>query len=132
MRNLGLLLIVVAISSLQQTKASDEIGYVCFGKNMAKPLSEHSELLTIQIGESQRFQFNDPTQPPSQRRPRRILEGLDVNERHIVRVFFDGKQFTSWWIDFTKLGSNGAIIWRGAGAWKMEPAIEPSCKIPSD
>jgi hypothetical protein len=101
--------------------ASDELGKVCFGKNLAKPHSEHTDRVYLRIDDSNKLYFNRPNDGP-------VLASLDINKNHMVKVYFDDQLVRSWPLNFSKLGSRSVIIWRSAGSWRMEPVEESKCK----
>jgi hypothetical protein len=101
--------------------ASENLGKVCFGKNLAKPYSEHTDRVYLKIDDSDKLYFNGPNDEPA-------LEDLDINKNHMVKVYFDNHLVRSWQLNFSKIGSHSVIIWRAAGSWRMEPADESKCK----
>jgi hypothetical protein len=101
--------------------ANDHVGKVCFGKNFAKPSSEHTDRLYLRINDSEKLYFNRPHKGP-------LLENLDLNKDHIVKVYFDDQIVVSWILSYSKLKTQSVIIWRSAGSWRMEPAEESICK----
>jgi hypothetical protein len=101
--------------------ASDKSGTVCFGKNLAKPYSEHTDRVFLKIDDSEKLYFNRPNDGP-------VLVELDINKDHTVKVYFDNQLVRSWILNFAELDSNRVIIWRAAGSWRMEPADESKCK----
>ena len=101
--------------------ADENVGRVCFGKNLAKPLIEHTDRLYLKIDDSDRLFFNRPHEGP-------VLKNLELNKDHIVKVFFDDQIVQSWKFNFSKLNTQNVIIWRAAGSWRMEPVAESNCK----
>jgi hypothetical protein len=94
--------------------ANDEGGKVYFGKNLAKPASEYTDRLYLKIDDSEKLYFNRKHKGP-------VLENLDLNKDHIVKVYFDDKIGRSWKLNFSKLKTKSVVIWRSAGSWRMEP-----------
>ena len=101
--------------------ADDKVGKVCFGKNLAKPISEHTDRLYLKIDDSHKLFFNRPIEGP-------VLGNLELNKDHIVKVYFDEQIVQSWKLNFSKLQTHSVIIWRSAGSWRMEPVEELNCK----
>ena len=76
--------------------------------------------LYLKIGSSDEIHF-DPSQ-----KARIVASNLDLHKTYRVKVFFDSQLVESWPLRFDKLGvaklnSAMVIIWRDAGAWRMEP-----------
>jgi len=94
--------------------ASDNGGKVYFGKNLAKPASEYTDRLYLKIDDSEKLYFNRKYEGP-------VLENLDLNKDHIVKVYFDDEIGRSWILNFSKIKTKSVVIWRSAGAWRMEP-----------
>ena len=101
--------------------ANDNVGKICFGKNLAKPASEHTDRLYLKINDSKKLYFNRPYKGP-------VLENLYLDKDHIVKVYFDDQLVTSWILSYSKLKTQSVIIWRSAGSWRMEPVDESLCK----
>ena len=97
--------------------ANDNVGKVYFGKNLAKPSSEHTDRLYLKINDSEKLYFNRPHKRP-------VSENLDLNKDHIVKVYFDDQIVISWILNYSKLKTQSVIIWRSAGSWRMEPVEE--------
>ena len=89
-------------------------GNVFFGINLAKALIEHTDSIYLKINDSKKLYFNKNYQGP-------VLENLDLNKDHIVRVYFGEKIAQSWILNFSKLQTQSVVIWRSAGAWRMDP-----------
>ena len=97
--------------------ADNDMGRVFFGKNYAKPLSEHTDRLYLRINESAKLYVNRRDEGP-------FLEDLDLNADHVVSVYFDDKIVQSWILNFSDLKTREVLIWRSAGAWRMAPLSE--------
>ena len=95
--------------------ANDTSGKVCFGKNLAKPLSEHSDRLYLKIDNSDILYFNRPHSGP-------VVRKLDIAQKHRVKVYYDDRLVESWVLDFSVLNTQAVIIWRAPGSWRMDPA----------
>jgi hypothetical protein len=106
-------LIIALIVFSTPVLASDNGGKVYFGKNLAKPASEHTDRLYLQINDSEKLYFNRKYEGP-------VLENLNLTKDHIVKVYFDDKIGRSWILNFSKLKTESVVIWRSAGAWRME------------
>lgn len=98
--------------------ANDNVGKVFFGKNLAKPYSEHTDRIYLKIDDSKKLYFNRKQEGP-------VLENLSLNKDYIVKIYFDDKIVQSWILNFSKLKSKSVVIWRSAGSWRME-ALEES------
>ncbi len=114
-----ILLLILLFST--SVAANDKMGKVCFGKNLAKPYSEHTDRLYLKIDDSQKLYFNESHKGP-------VLKNLDVNKDHMVKVYFDDQLSKSWPLNFSKLNTQSVIIWRSAGSWRMEPTLGSKCK----
>jgi len=90
--------------------AGDNGGSVFFGKNLAKVASETTDRLYLRIDDSEKLYFNRKYDGP-------VLENLDLNEDHIVKVYFDDEVGQSWILNFSELETQSVVIWRSAGAW---------------
>jgi hypothetical protein len=93
--------------------ANENTGSVYFGKNLAKPLDEHTDKLYLKIDNSEKLYFNRKHDGP-------VLENLDLNKDHAVNVYFDDKVVQSWILNYSKLNTHAVLIWRSAGSWRME------------
>jgi len=102
-------------------EANSHSGTVCFGKNLAKPSSEHTDRLYLKIDDSEKLYFNRPQNGP-------VLANLDINRTHMVKVYFDDQLGKSWTLNYSKLNTQSVIIWRSAGSWRMEPNKAFDCK----
>jgi hypothetical protein len=107
-------IILVLLIFSTSAMANDNVGKIFFGKNLAKPSSEHTDRLYLKINNSEKLYFNRKHEGP-------ILEKLDLNKDQIVRVYFDDKIAQSWILNFSKLKTQSVIIWRSSGSWRMEP-----------
>ena len=105
------------------TLAEENTGFVCFGQNLAKISSEHTNRLYLRIDESDKLFFNDPNL-----RGKTIVRGLDLKSEHRVKVFFDDTLAHSFNFNFSELGSTGVEIWRSAGAWRTKPVKGGQCE----
>jgi hypothetical protein len=94
--------------------ANDYSGEVFFGKNLAKPASEHTDRLYLRIDDSKIQYFNRKHEGP-------VFENLDLEKDYIVKVYFDDELCCSWIMNFSKMKTKSVIIWRSAGSWRMEP-----------
>lgn len=112
------ILFVWLLSVSSFTYSAEVLGKVCFGKAS----SEYSDLLRIQIGQSEKIAFNQKL-----KRPFLALSGLDLNKTHMVKVYFDDKVGMSWPLNFNKLNTHTVLIWRAAGSWRMEVVGDEAC-----
>lgn len=112
-------LLLIAVSTI--VVAEDKSGSVCFGKNLAKPASEHTDRLYLRIDDSTKLYFNHPHRGP-------VLSGLDLDVVHKVEVYFDDQLAQSWIMDFRKLNTKSVLIWRAAGSWRMDTIEASKCR----
>lgn len=119
-RMIKLILLILFLCTMS-AYADDKSGTICFGQNLAKPASEHTDRLYLKINDSEKLYFNHNYSGPAAR-------GLDTNLRHTVRVFFDDQLSESWTIDFKKLKATSVLIWRSPGAWRMQAIKADECK----
>jgi hypothetical protein len=120
-RNMNKYMLLLWMLVADPVLASDVSGKVCFGKNLAKPLSEHTDRLYIRIDDSEKLFFNRPHTGP-------VLNNLDLTTDHIAKVYFDDQLAQSWKFNFEKLNAQTVVIWRAAGSWRMEPVVGARCK----
>ena len=120
---LKVLLLIILVLFLDTAQSSELKGMICLGKNLAKPLSEHSERLYLKVNDSPNIYFVRPYSEP-----KIIALNLDIQKDHIVKVYFDNKVVQSWKLNFLKLKTNSVLIWRATGSWRMEPNDASSCK----
>ncbi len=113
-----IIIVLLMLSTASLSLANDNGGKVFFGKNLAKPASEYTDRLYLKINDSEKLYFNRKHDGP-------VLENLDLNKDHMVKVYFDDEIGSSWILNFSKLKTKSVIIWRSAGSWRMEP-IEKS------
>lgn len=106
-------LIFILILFSTSVLANDNTGRLFFGKNLAKPLDEHTDRIYLKIDDSEKLYFNRKHEGP-------ILENLDCNQDHIVKVYYNDKIAQSWILNFSKLKTHNVIIWRSSGSWRME------------
>ena len=107
-------IILVLLIFSANAAASGDMGKVFFGKNLAKVSTEHTDRLYLKINDSEKLYFNRKHEGP-------VLEGLDLNKDYVVKVYFDDRIVQSWVLNFSKLKVQNLVIWRSAGAWRMEP-----------
>ena len=115
-----LLLLLLFISTV--VASGEQSGNVCFGKNLAKPLSEHTDRLYLKIDDSKKLYFNKPQKQGP------VITHLDINSDHMVKVYFDDILTQSWTLNFSKLNTQSVIIWRSTGSWRMEIADDSICQ----
>ena len=113
---LGLLLL-----SLSSVVAAGNTGTVCFGKNYAKPYSEHTERVYIRINNSKKLYFNTLHSGA-------VLRGLDTNIDHIVSVYFDEKLSESWTLNFLARNTQSVVIYRNAAGWRTASVDNSTCQ----
>lgn len=113
-----ILLLVFLIAA--SAAANDRLGQVCFGDNLAKPFSEHTDRLYLTIDDSEKRYFNRTHAGP-------VADHLDLQRDHLIQVYFDDRIVASWILNFTKLNTQSVVIWRSSGAWHMDSAEAPRC-----
>ncbi len=101
--------------------AGDDLGKVCFGKNLAKIASEQTDRLYLRINDSEKLFFNRKHEGP-------VINNLNLEKDHIVKVYFDDVIGMSWKLNFKNLNTQSVIIWRAAGSWRMEQTESETCK----
>ncbi len=116
-------LFLLLISFISVASSNEVNGTVCLGKNLAKPLDEHSERLYLTIDDSPRIYFVRPFAGP-----RIVAQNLNIKDDHTVKVYFDDKVVRSWKLNFSKLKTTNVLIWRAPGSWRMELNEASSCK----
>lgn len=111
------------LAAVCTVSANEGQGIVCLGKNLAKTLSEQSDRLYLKIGDSEKIYFEHPYY-----RPKVVSKNLDRRQDHVVKVFYDDKLVQSWKLNFKKLKTDGVLIWRASGSWRMEPYDAGLCE----
>ncbi len=122
---LKLLLIALSLCAIGRTClawAEDATGFVCLGRNLAKVSTERSERLYLRVDDSPKIYFADPYEGP-----RIVVRDFDVNTDHLVKVYFDDEVVQSWKFSFDRLKTRAVLLWRSAGAWRMEAIEVGSC-----
>jgi hypothetical protein len=119
-RNTALLLL---LATSNVALANEMTGTVCLGVNQAKSASEHTEQLYLTVNDSPNIYFARPFNGP-----RVVAQNLDINKNHTIKVYLNNALAQSWVLNFSNLGSNSVLIWRSAGAWRMEEMRSSSCK----
>ncbi len=103
--------------------ANEAGGTVCLGENLSKPPEDQSPRLHLTIDDSPPIHFE-----PEYRGPRIVAAGLGRGKPHLIKVYFDNQVVKSFKLDFRKLKSDSALLWRGPGAWKLEANAAASCR----
>lgn len=101
--------------------ANNNVGKICFGKNLAKSLDEHTDKLYLKVDNSDKLFFNHPHEEA-------VLNNLDITKNHIVKVYFDDQLCESWILNFSKLKTQNIIIWRSAGSWHTQSVSTSVCR----
>jgi hypothetical protein len=94
--------------------AHDTAGQVFFGQNLAKAFCEHTDRVYLKIDDSEKLYFNRDHDGP-------VVDNLNPKVDHVVTVYFDDQVAQSWIFNFAELKTQRVVIWRAAGAWRMEP-----------
>lgn len=95
---------------LSTTAMADEtLGKICFGKNLAKPQSEHTDRLYLKINDSKILFFIRPYEGA-------VLKELNTSKDYKVQVYFDDQLVQSWILNFSKLNTQTVVIWRSTGS----------------
>jgi hypothetical protein len=100
--------------------AGEGTGAVCLGPNLSVVLGD-SDHVTISVGEHAGIRFAPDNAAHV------VLSGLDAAKAYPVTVFYDGEPVESWTLDFRKLGSRMALIWRAKGGYRMASARGGKC-----
>lgn len=116
-----LIVIAVVVFLTAQALAGEGTGSVCLGPNLSVVLGD-SDHVTISVGEHTGIRFANGGGA------RVVASGLDRSKVYPVTVFYDGEQVQSWTLDFKKLGSTMALIWRAKGGYRMAPARGGKCE----
>ena len=120
MLKISLLIFLMSLTTF--SFSDDRKGTVCLGKNLAKPLSEHSNRLYLTVNNSKKIYFLRPY-----RGPKMVFNNLDLSKVHTINIYFDDKITQSWKLNFSKLKTNSVLIWRAPGSWRMESNEASSC-----
>ena len=103
--------------------ASEKSGSVCLGPNLSVVWGD-SDHVTISIGEIKGIRFS------KNNAPKIVASGLDLTKSYPVVIFYDGEAVESWVLDFQKLGSRMAVIWRAKGGYRMKASRRRTCRWP--
>ena len=114
------LIIIAIMVSTQSSLAEEAGGIICLGNNLAKVADENSRRLHLQIDDSSNIYFKKPYNDPEL-----AAKDLSITADHTIKVFFDGNVVQSWTLNFARLNTNSVVVWRSAGAWRMD-AIDAS------
>jgi hypothetical protein len=120
-KNLGIIagitgLIFWCVPASAESQSEPISGSVCLGPHLGKVREKNEfQRLYLRIGDSGEIHFN-----PSQN-ARIVANNLHPHKTYRVTVYFDSKPVNSWPLRLDTLKSNMVIIWRSAGAWRMEP-----------
>lgn len=109
------IIIIFIIFSSLSAYAGGKTGSVCLGPNLSVVLHDRDHV-TLSIGDVKGIKFAKDNSAKI------VAKGLDRSKVYKVTVYYDGEPVESWDLDFRKLGSNMALIWRGKGAYKMTAA----------
>jgi len=101
--------------------AAEKSGSVCLGPNLSVVFGD-SDHVTISIGEIKEIRFSNDNAPKV------VVSGLDLTKIYPVVIFYDGKPVESWELDFKKLGSRVAYIWRAKGGYRMKASRRRVCR----
>ena len=113
---------ILLFLGLSSIVLAEDSGTVCLEENLSIVASEHTELLYITIGDSNKIYFKWPY-----KNPRIVLNNLEINKDYIVKVYYDNKLVTSWKLNFKEIGTNSVVIWRAKASWRMEPIDVSLC-----
>ena len=125
---LGLIIlgiILLSITSMGSAEVashqtSDKFGAICLGPDLSMAGVDYDIFISVDwkkkkfSGEQGHIAFDD----------------LELNKKHIVRLFKGNKQFQSFKIDFRKLKSNFVVVWKAAGYWKSMSVGGEKCEWP--
>ena len=114
---------VAALCCMSSIAANETGGTVCLGENLSKPPDDQTPRLYLTIDDSPPIHFE-----PEYRGPRIVAAALDRGKPHVVKVYFDDQVVESFKLDFRKLKADGALLWRGPGAWRLEAIAAKPCR----
>ena len=117
------ILIVFIILFSFSAYAGEKTGSVCLGPNLSVVLHDRDHV-TISIGDIKGIRFEKDNSAKI------VAKDLDLSKIYPVTVYYDGGAVESWTLDFKKLGSPMALIWRAKGAYKMTAAPKGRCTWP--
>ena len=120
--NRALIIFAVLLPS-QSLSAEEAGGIICLGNNLAKVADENSRRLHLQVDDSSNIYFTKPYNGPTL-----VEKGMSVTSDHTIKVFFDGDVVQSWTLNFERLNTNSVVVWRSAGAWRMDAIDASLCK----
>ena len=96
-------------------------GAICLGPDLSK--GQRSNMIFMSVDNSAKLKFsgNAGTIVPLQ---------LDLNTSHVVTLYEGASPFESLELNFKKLKSNFAVLWKAPGAWKIAPVRGEKCQPP--
>ena len=104
-------------------EADDKSGSVCLGPNLSVVLHDRDHV-TIAVGEITGIRFSKDNSAKV------VASGLDRSKIYPVTIYYDGEKVELWTLDFKKLGSKMALIWRAKGGYKTISAPRNKCTWP--
>lgn len=116
------ILIIAAVLAIvsASSSASEKTGSVCLGPNLSVVWGD-SDHVTISIGEIKGIRFSKDNAPKI------VASGLNLTKSYEVVIFYDGEPVESWELNFQKLGSSKAYIWRAKGGYRMNASTPKVC-----
>jgi hypothetical protein len=114
------IIIIVSFSAY----AEGEGGSVCLGPNLSVVLHDRDHV-TISIGEVKGITFSKDNSPKV------VAEGLDRDKIYPVTIYYDGEPVETMTLDFGKLKSRMALLWRAKGGYRIKPAPRNKCTWPA-
>ena len=116
--------ILILLLNVSMNALSEEPGgSVCLGKNLSIVASDHSDRLYITVGDSPRIYFDRASDGP-----KLVVQHLDLDKSHVIKVHFDGEVVESWKLNFATLATDTVLVWRAKGSWRMEPIRLEQCE----
>ncbi len=110
--------VLVVLSA--SASASEKTGSVCLGPNLSVVWGD-SDHVTISIGKIKGIRFSKDNAPKI------VASGLNLTKSYEVVIFYDGEPVESWELNFQKLGSRMAYIWRAKGGYRMNGSPPKAC-----
>lgn len=119
----GILIVLILISIVPLARAGEKAGSVCLGPNLSVVLHDRDHV-TISIGDVKGIMFSKDNSPKI------VARDLDRSKVYPVTVYYDGEPVEAWNLDFGKLASHMALIWRAKGGYRMTSVPRGRCAWP--
>ncbi len=111
-----------AASDRVETPLPSSVGSICIGPNLMKAPYTEDERVTLTIDDGAPIDF------VSQGKGVRLAHsGLNLEKKHLVKVYWRTTLTHSFEIDLRSFESGGAQIWRSPGYWKTSDICSEEC-----